>query len=443
MQGWPSLKVGVANVVAGLFLIAVVWASQGPHGMIFVGLAVAIIVSVTVLAYVGPEGLGMAVLGICFFIAPYFRAFPIVSGTAISAIDPLTILAMALLLPRIVRGRPRVSSLYVGSAIAFTVIGLAAALVSATPIETVLEIVQLAFLALLVPIALISLHLSDREITRFACLFIAGQMLSSLVALANGPDPVNERYQGLAMHPNYFADGAMMAVALLLYLYHRPGARATLGRWTWWAVMTICLVDIYVSGCRGATIGVAAVLVLVPLVEKSAISTFFGATALALAAVFIQPLLQNSGQGNTLARFTGQDGTGTLTTDFRLSEWHKAIDLIRQSPMLGNGLSLDVLSLHNNYLEIAAGVGIFAFVAYMIMLWSLTRGLFGQSIERRLLYPMVAFAVFGLTQPGFQDRSNWFPMFLGIAVFHGFRTAMRQPGADTEPQLATATATSR
>jgi len=412
-----------------VIVVLAVWLSTGPNGPLLAAIVAGLTILVAALVAAGPEGLGLGVLGACFFMSPYFRAFPIVPGTAISAVDPMLLAGIFLLFPRVTRGHAKVSSLYLGSAISVVLIGIAAALASDERGATLLEVSQWAFLILVVPLAMIALDLSNREISWFAIIYIVGQMLSSAVALVDGPDPVNSRYQGLAQHPNYFADGAMMSAALLLYLYHRPGAKTALMRSTWWLVMAICLIDIYVSGCRGAALGMAAVFVLVPFVERAAVPSFLAAFALALVAAFAQPILQRSSDTSALGRLTGS-GTGQATSNFRLSEWSDAVTRVTHSPFLGSGLSLDVLGFHNNYLEVAAGIGLFGFAAYLVLLWSLTRGLFGPSVERRLVYPMVAFAVFGLTEPGFKDRSNWLPMLLSIAVFHGFSTAARHRSSD-------------
>lgn len=390
--------------------------------LVAVGSAV-VIFAVTLLMIVGFERLGMIVLTLCFFMAPFFRAFPIVSGTAISAVDPLLVVAVGLLLPRIVRGKLDISPLYVVSGLAFMIIGYAAAFSSETALATMNEITEWTFLAMVLALAFVALDLSRAEVSILAVAYIVGQMVSSAWAVVDGPNPVNNRYEGLAAHPNYFADGAMMAACLLLYLYHEPWARTLVMRVMWWGAFAVCGGAIYVSGSRGAALGMAAVLVLVPLIERSGVYIFLATLGTVTLLLFLQPIADRAGEGSTLARLTGQDGTGTRTTDFRLDEWHEAIDKIRESPFLGNGLTLDILSFHNNYLSIAAGIGIFGVAAYLTTLWAMGRGLLSTSAQRRLLYPVVAFAVWGLTQPGFKDRSNWLPLLLGIAVFHCYRTA--------------------
>ncbi len=393
--------------------------------------------TVAVLTLIGVEALGMLVLGICFFMAPFFRAFPIVPGTAISAIDPLMVLATALLLPRILRGRLDISPLYVVSVFAFVIFGYTAALSSPTATATLNEVTEWFFLAVVMAIAFVSLDLSRKEVSVLAVIYIAGQMLSTVFAVIDGADPVNARYQGLAVHPNYFADGAMMSACLLLYLYHEPGARALLNRLLWWGAMAICMGAIYFSGSRGAAFGMAAVFVLVPLVERSGAYAFLGALAIVSGLLVLQPLADRSAEGSTLARLTGSDGTGNLTQQFRLDEWNDALGRLAQHPVWGEGLTLEVLSFHNNYLSLAVGVGLLAATAYLVVLWSMVRGLFGPSAERRLLYPVIAFAAWGLTQPGFKDRSNWVPMLLGLAVFHGYRTARAWHGTRVDAETPT------
>lgn len=396
--------------------------------------AAVLALAMTLLLLVGFEGLGLLVLAICFFMAPFFRAFPIVPGTAISAVDPLMLLAVGLLLPRILRGKLDISPLYLVSGLAFVLMGYAAAFSSDTALSTLNEITEWAFLAIVLALAFVALDLTRTEVAALAVAYISGQMVSSVWAVIAGPNPINNRYEGFAAHPNYFADGAMMAACLLLYLYHEPRARLIVMRWLWWGAMAVCMTAIYVSGSRGAALGMAAVLVLVPLIERSGVYVFLGTLAVVTGALFVQPIAERSGEGSTLARLTGRDGTGTLTTGFRMDEWREAIIQIGQSPLLGNGLTLEVLRFHNNYLSIAAGVGVLALAAYLLTLWSMGRGLFGSSDQRRLLYPVVAFAAFGLTQPGFKDRSNWLPMLLGIAVFHGYRTVRNRRRGDVVPE---------
>jgi O-antigen ligase len=428
-----NVGIGALYAAFGLLLVVATWASTTTHGVVLAAVFAVLVLGLAGLVMLGLDGLGMLVLCLCFFMAPYFRAFPLVSGSAVSAIDPLLMMACVLLIPRIRRGKFKASALYLCSVSALILIGTTASLASSSHFATAFEVIQWTFLALVLPLVFMALNLSKQEINRFALLYIGGQMLSTLDAFAKGPDPTNGRYQGLAGHPNYFADGAMMSAALLLYLYHDPRAKGWLMRSGWWLLMGINVFAINVSGCRGAAVGLAAVIVLVPLVEKSPISSVLAMGAAALGLVLVQPIIQSAGEGSTIARLTGQDGSGDLTTNFRLSEWSDALAKIQHSPFIGNGLSIDILSFHNNYLEVAAGIGIFGLVAYLLMLWSLTRGLFGPSLERRLLYPMVAFAVYGFTQPGFKDRSNWLPMLLGIALFQGYRVVQRSIELPEEP----------
>jgi O-antigen ligase len=409
---------------AGLFVAGVGASTMLQMPEVTAGIAV-LALCVAIVAVIGIDGLGMAIMGVCFFMAPYFRAFPIVEGTAISVIDPLLVLAVLALFPRVIRGRLDVAPLYTASAFAFIFIGYVASLVAPDGANGFGEVTHWAFLAVVLGLTFMALDLTRTEVAVFSLLYIAGQMLSTVIALRDGPLAENNRYEGLAAHPNYFADGAMMSACLLLYLWHEPRARTLLMRASWWLVMTICMWAIYVSGSRGAALGMAAVIVLVPIVERSSTAVVLGTLALTSSVVVVQRLAANAAEGTTLARLTGSDNTGTATTEFRETSWREALQQIPSAPFFGHGLSLDVLSYHNIYLSIAAGLGVFALVAYLVSLWAMTRGLFGPSPERRLLYPMIAFAMFSLTQPSFKDRSNWLPMLLGIAIFHGYRYARR------------------
>lgn len=394
---------------SGLFLIGLLsLVVTGPTGAI---LALGVAGFVVAVAGLGPERVGLGLLGAAFVTAPFYKGLG--SGHS-TPTDLLLALAVVLLFPRLLLGRSRLAPPYVLGVTVVALTGTAASLASAQPVISLLVLVQWMICLVVLPRILISLHLSLTSIDRLAWAFVAGHMVSTAYALVKGPVGDGGRYLGLTQHPNAFAQSGLLAFGLLLHLITR-----TERRWIAWAALGVSLLSIYLSGSRGGTVAVALLILMIPVIERSALVTYFLAFAGVGALLALQQLVGVGDAGGSISRLTGS-GSASASDTIRSQNLGEGLHRFHAHPILGNGL-LDLFWIHNNYVEVAVAVGVIGLIAYLVVIWSLGRGLLGRSELRRLCYPVAGYAVFGATIPSLTDRSIWMAVSLSVAVFHGFR----------------------
>lgn len=398
------------NVGAGLLLLTLVLlVLAGPTaGLVAVGIAVV----ATAVAVLGPERVGFGFLGLAFVTAPFYKGL-VPGDAAATPTDLLLVVAVVLLLPRIVIGRNRLAPPYV---IGIAMVGITGALASAAsvaPVYSLLTLAQWVICIAVLPIILMALNLDRVAIDRLAWAFVIGQVVSTAYALAVGPVGDGGRYDGLTQHPNAFAQSGMLAFALLLHL-----VRTVSRPWIAWTAMAVCLMSVYLSGSRGATLAIAVLVLLIPVVERSAAVTYLIAVVGVGGMLLLQQVVNHGGGGGSISRLTG-GGSASGSNNIRIQTLHEGFDRFLQHPILGSGL-IDLFWIHNNYLEVAVGIGVIGLVGYLVVIGSLARGLIGRSDARRLCYPVLGYAAFGATIPSLTDRSVWLAVALSVAVFHGF-----------------------
>lgn len=418
---------------AALFLLLLVGLAAGSVGF---GLPLVIALFVTLLICLGPERLGLLLLGLAFFTGPFYKAYPVL-GPAVTVTDVALVAGFVLLLPRLVRGRLHLAPLYTSSAAAVLAIGAVASLMSAAPRPSFITLGQWGFCIVLLPIALMALRLRHQVLDRLAWTYVAGHVFDTVYAVATNAS-ADGRYLGLTPHPNFFAEAGMMSVALLLHLYHRTSLKVV-----WWAAMGASMASVYLSGGRAATLVVIGLILLVPLVDRSALAGYFIAFAGACAAILVEVLLRVSSDSSSLGRLAGGGGADGAT-EARERGLQEGWDRFWSSPLSGSGL-INLAEVHNNFLEIAIATGILGLFAYVLMLFTLARSLTGSSPMRRLSYTVLAYVAFGLTTPSFTDRTIWLAVALSFAVFRGYREELpldpeERPavtGTDRTPRTAT------
>lgn len=397
----------VSAVLAGALALIAAGPVTGIAAVGFVLVVVALVVG-------GPENIGFGFLGLAFFTAPFYKG-TLATLTPATPTDFLLAVAVVLLVPRLLVGGIRLAPPYVlGIALVLTT-GVIASAASANPTTSLLTLALWLVCLAVVPLVLSSLQLSTVAIDRLAWAFVGGHMLSIAVALVSGPVTGSSRYQGLTQHPNAFAQSGVLSFALLLHLLTRARGR---GRWLVYAAMTASLVSVYISGSRAGTVTVAVLVLLVPVVERSALVGYLLSFAGVGVGIAMDWLVRSGRAGGSLERLVG-DASSTGSDQIRSQTLSDGLERLGRHPLLGNGL-LDLDLIHNNYVEVAVAIGVIGFVGFVLVIWSVGRGLLGRSDLRRLCYPAAAYAVFGATIPALNDRSIWMAIALGVAAFRGF-----------------------
>ncbi|RNM17293.1 O-antigen ligase family protein [Nocardioides pocheonensis] len=415
-------------VYAGAVLVllaALALSTGGMQGALF---AVALIVACIVLVALGPERVGILALGAAFATAPmYKRLAP--AGSAITPTDLALVLGFALLLPRMLRNRFDLPVQYVLAGGVIFATGLIGSFASD---QTAAALLALAFWMATMFFLLVGVHLwrpTPAEIKLMAWLFVGGQAFSLVYGMATGAS-YGGRFYGMTIHPNYFAEAGLLCFALLL---HISTVTTPQRKWLVWAAMGLSVYTIFLSGSRAGFLGLAAILALMPVVERSALRVYALALGAAGAALYVShdtALLDKGPIGRLLGHGTAS-GSNAVRTQGLNYGWHRFTD----HPLSGTGL-VDLLEVHNNYLEVAIGVGIFGFVAFLVVLYTLVRPLlFSLHPLRRLCYPVFAYAVFGATTPSLYDRTFWVGMCLCIVAVVAEKESRRAgPAVDALPE---------
>lgn len=401
-------------VSAGLIGIAVVLVAAAAVGGAPVALlAVAVAGYVCGIAVLGRERMGIATMALAFATAPMYKGLAASPSTSITPTDILLVLAVFVLFPSVVLRRVSMPPVFVvGLAILFVMV-LIGTLQSTGVYFSVKQLVQWMSVMALLPAFFAVWRPSWRVVSLFAWSYVAGQMVSTVDALIEGAAGVNGRYQGLAHHPNAFAEGAMMSFALLLYLFQRQ--RSLWARLVIVACALAAVESVVLSGSRAALVVVAALLVMVPVVERSAMGGFVLAVLGAIGLFLLPYIGGHTGEGSALNRLTSgaKDVTGadTARSDALSQGWH----LFLHSPIVGNGLS-QVGTFHNLFLEVAAGAGVIGLAGYLMMLFAFLRPMFTAQAHHGLAYVAWAYVGLAASVPGLDDRTLLVPMSLAFLL---------------------------
>lgn len=416
--------IGHAVVAAGVVIVIIALVALATSGSrMLAAAAFALPCGALILALVGTERTGIALLCVGFATAALSK------GSLVTPLGPsltLSDLALAgglvLLAPRIASGRIRIATTYAVGMILIVITGaLASTLMDPAPLASLKTLVGMVWCMAILPVSIAALRPSNRTVAILAWSFIAGHLLSVVDAFAT--TSVSSRQYGLTAQPNEYAESGLIAIALAMYLLGR-----TTKRWPLYLVMTLSLSSIYLSGSRGALLALAAVLLAVPIIERTTMARTVYAMALALGAVLLPFASQRASDNSAFGRLLGSGGASG-SDSARTEGLNYGITQFLHHPISGSGLS-NVVAIHINVLEIAVGLGIVGLLGFLLVVGSLLRPLFGHSEHRRLGYTAVAFVVFSATAPALTDRSMWLALSLGFIYFRGYANELR-PGENT------------
>lgn len=406
---WLARAAGVAGISL-LTIIVVFLATSGSHKLAIVGIALPF--GLLALAYLGAARAGFALLCIGYALAALSKgkiAAPL--GPSLTLSDISLFLGFILLAPRAAKGRHRVSAMYGGGMLLVVTTAFLASAAHPAFGTSLKTLVGMLWCMIFIPLTLAALRPTDRMVRILAWSFITGHMISVLDALATSP--LSSRAQGLTDAYNEYAESGLIVIAVCLYLIHR-----TQRRWLIYGVMVLSLASIYTSGSRGALVSLAAVLVAVPLVERTAVAGTLVIGVVAALAAFVPIASERAGQQSALSRLFGK-GTASTTDNLRSQGINNGFTEFLHHPIGGIGLS-NLGLIHSNLLEIAVGLGVFGFLGFCLVIAALLRPMFGPGEHRRLAYVAIAFVVFSATAPALTDRSMWVMLSLGFVYFRGF-----------------------
>lgn len=391
-------------VAAGL----VVLASRGPVFAI-VACSVAVL-PLTVLA-LGRERMAVGALMGALAVAPMYLGISPVDETSVTPPDVFLLMGGLLLLPTLI-GRPlQLPPLFGAGLGIMTICGIVAAVVSTSAILSAIGLVQWLITMAAFAVLLALWRPSPPVVATLAWSYVAGHVVSAVGGVAVGHQAAG-RWYGLTHHPNAFGEAGMMSVALLLFLFHYH--RSAKARAIVLAAGAMSVASVVASGGRAATVVVAVLILLIPVVERSAISGFVMAVLGGVGIVMLPLVVGFTGDSSALARLTNvADVSGA---DLARGEVQtRALDKFAERPWTGSGtINFELFTFHDTVLQVAVGLGVFGVVGFALVLLPLAKPLFFRGPYRRLSYTAWGFIGFCWTTPGMQDRSLWVPMSLAI-----------------------------
>jgi hypothetical protein len=160
---------------------------------------------------------------------------------------------------------------------------------------------------------------------------------------------------------------------------------------------------------------VAVLILMVPVVERSALTGFLFAALGALTFLVLPFVAGYAGEGSSIARLAEGDTSARYSNTERTLGIAEGIDRFFDHPLRGTGL-IELYEIHNNFLEVVVAIGIFGLVGYLMVLYTFARPLFSLGEYRRLCYCVWGYIGFGATVPSLYDRSIWAVMALSVVA---------------------------
>lgn len=429
---WETVAVytGLGMLAVALVLIAT------RDNMIFTYVGLGAAAFVAVVSVLGPERTGVLLLMGGFFTAPFYKGTGPSLESPVTATDALVLFGFMLLLPRLLEGRLKLPIVYWVGTMLVLFAGLISSAGSTAPRDSYIALTFWMIVMIGMPVAFALWGPSLVIVDLLAGSFVLGQIFSFLAGWAQG-NVARGRHAGLATHPNYFAEGGMLALALLIYLTYRHFGRS----WLWSSAIlvagAVCAATIHLSGSRAAIVVVAVLVLVIPIVERSAITGFVFAGLAALALVSLPIIADIAGRGSAIDRLAGGGGA-SQSDSARTLGLDEGIDRFFAHPIRGDGL-IDLFDIHNNFLEVAVATGVFGLTGYLLVLYSFARPILGTGRMRRLCYPVLGYIGFGATVPSLYDRSIWTVVALSVVAMVEFerrRTERDEPAPATAPTAA-------
>lgn len=391
-------------------LIAVLLAS----GLIFVatkGLlyAVVAVVLAAYLAFVvafGSRVTGIACMMAAFATAPAYRGLEQMIG-GIPPCDAFVIIGVIHLLPTFVGNKLKLPTVYLSGLLIMSVMSLVSVIVTGDLLINAFYAVQWLFFIGVLPILVAWWRPELKAINLMLWSYLGGHLISTAYAFVEGPIHAG-RYDGLTHHPNAFGLAGLTSIVIVLYFV--PIYRGFFVRVVLLGFVATSLLSIVISGSRASIIVLVVIVLLVPLVERSAVTGFAWVGLGALGVLSIPYIIDIFGEESAIGRLAGS-GTASASDAVRTEGLKVGFDRLWSSPIVGSGFN-KVEEFHNVFLEAAIAVGFIGLIGYLMVLYKLARPLFSAHPLRRLSYMVWVYMGVGPTFPGLWDRTVWVPASL-------------------------------
>jgi len=422
-------SLGLNSLGLGLLLGLVLFSSRSP---VLAVVCVAFAGFLVALLALGTERLGTLVIIAATFTGPinhvqYGRPIP---NGPVTWSDLFLAVGFLVLAPTMLSRRTRVPMDWAVGAFLVVAGVLISSALSPEPAVGLNYGLRLVAAAVVLPLAMLLWRPPRETVEKLAWAYVFGHVLSTTYAILTGP-AVNGRYAGLTSHVNFFALAGLLSAGVLVHKWYvlRPEHR-----WLVLACAPFCLFSIWFSGSRAALLVLVVVAIVVPVVERTAMSAFAvlagGAGAIASASW----LISRASEGSALARLKGDSST-TGSDQERKEALALGFDKFLAHPAFGKSFGEDALAAHNIYLEVAVGIGLLGLIGFLLIGFCAVRPLFGSGPLHRLGYVALAFGGVGMITNSLWDRFTWTALVLGIlASVDEDETSSRSREPHSEPR---------
>ena len=419
-------EVAFTTVGYGALVAMLALSSLDPRLAIVCAAAVVTLIGVT---WFGPEAAGTAVLTLGMFTAPMTSLRPTGAIPFLTFSDLLLGLGFVLLLPRIVRTRPRFARGFTIGAWLLVVASLVPIALSPAPFDNLGYLARLVAAVVLLPLAFGYWHPDLRTVRLLAWAYVAGTIFGWVAGMITRSTD-GSRAQGLTTHPNFLALTGQTAVTLLIFLYltSRPSQR--------WIVAISAVVSLGVvisSGSRSGLVALAFTALVYPFANRSPRAAYVTIAAGVTATFVWGRVIASAGEGSALRRlFVGDKSTAgsNLQREAALnSGWSDFLS----HPLTGGGFTERTLETHNIFLQVAQGAGIVGFLGFVLLLWAGVRTILDRGPLASLGYTALGYALVGLFQPALWDRLVWVAVALACIAATRYHPD-NEVGDDPEPR---------
>lgn|GEM_PF-5176861 len=398
------------TIVTPLLLVAVVLGLLLPMSLKSPLIAVGALGLVGLTAYIaalGAERSSRHLLVLAFFFAPLTNLAAGPKPFVLASF--LFFLSFVLVLPRLVHRALHLPKLFLGGGLLFTIMGLVAAPFAINSLVSLWYLVTAVIALIGIPAVMVWMNPSDRQMYAMMLAFAFGAAFSTLYGLPG----YTYRNYGFTYHPVALAYTCMLALSFVPYLMASKHARS---RWLFVPPLAaIALVGVWTSGSRTGLVVLFALALLVPLLERSIKLGLALIAGVVLILPSILSLDPSRGSTSALARLFGSGGAQNSDTT-RLSTIRDGLEQVQQSPIVGNGYSVEhTYVIHNLYLQVLAAEGVLGLVGLLLLLSGFVAALRKASSPRRALaYPALAVILAGPFQPNMAD--HYLGMSLGLSL---------------------------
>lgn len=400
------------------------------------------LVLLTAAVMVGLAAIGRTFLVLGFLTVPLTAVRPLDALPGLQLSDMFLSTGFVLLAPHFARTALRLPVPFILGAFGILTTGTLSALATEQPGANFSHLLDLVQGILLLPILLVWSDPSRRSVIAYAGAYVAGNGINVVASLIQGQE-AGGRYIGLTTHANVMGLAQALSVALIPFLFETVPARF---RWLVGAGALISAYGIWISGSRAALLAALTILAVYPLLKRSILAALSVAALSIPASILVSRAEQNLAGTNALSRLLGAGGASG-SNEARVAGAREGIDQFLNHPLLGDGW-LTVWGAHNSYLQVAASIGIFGLVSYLLLLVPILHPLLTTPPPyRHLALPGLAFVAISLVDPSIASRHIWSVVSLALIAnrlaTRSEATAPRPPARAGAPRIGPHTMTAR